>query len=113
MRAGRENRDEGGQMSEGPPITGGPSHVDDQITDQTIFGIGVVRLVVRFTCTRPAPECTSTFLSAMEKLYGAAVFFILFLLWLYLLMLCFVVGVVFNCWLWEQDAGAQIVHKKF
>ena len=48
MRAGRENRDEGGQMSEGPPITGGPSHVDDQITDQTIFGIGVVRLVVRF-----------------------------------------------------------------
>ena len=51
--------------------------------------------------------------SSMEKLYGAAVFFILFLLWLYLLMLCFVVGVVFNCWLWEQDAGAQIVHKKF
>ena len=49
----------------------------------------------------------------MEKLYGAAVFFILFLLWLYLLMLCFVIGVVFNCWLWEHDAGAKPVHKKF
>ena len=51
--------------------------------------------------------------SSMEKLYGAAVFFILFLLWLYLLMLCFVIGVVFNCWLWEHDAGAKPVHKKF
>ncbi len=51
--------------------------------------------------------------SSMEKLYGAAVFFILFLLWLYLLMLCFVIGVVFNCWLWEHDAGAKPGHKKF
>lgn len=51
--------------------------------------------------------------SSMEKLYGAAVFFILFLLWLYLLMLCFVIGVVFNCWIWEHDTGAKIVHKKF
>lgn len=51
--------------------------------------------------------------SSMEKLYGAAVFFILFLLWLYLLMLCFVIGVVFNCWLWEHDAGVKPVHKKF
>ena len=51
--------------------------------------------------------------SSMGKLYGAAVFFILFLLWLYLLMLCFVIGVVFNCWLWEHDAGAKPVHKKF
>lgn len=51
--------------------------------------------------------------SSMEKLYGAAVFFILFLLWLYLLMLCFVVGVVFNCWMWEHDSNVKIVHKKF
>lgn len=51
--------------------------------------------------------------TSMEKLYGGAVLFILFLLWLYLLMLCFVIGVIFNCWIWEHDEGAKIVHKKF
>ena len=51
--------------------------------------------------------------SSMEKLYGAAVLIILFLLWLYLLMLCFVIGVILNCWLWEHDTGVKIVHKKF
>lgn len=51
--------------------------------------------------------------SSIEKLYGAAVLIILFLLWLYLLMLCFVIGVVLNCWIWEHDEGAKIVHKKF
>lgn len=52
-------------------------------------------------------------LSSMEKLYGAAVFFILFLLWLYLLMICFVVGVIFNCRLLEQGGRQKIVHKRF
>ncbi len=52
-------------------------------------------------------------LSLMEKLYGAAVFLILFLLWLYLLMICFVIGVIFNCHLLEQDRRQKIVHKKF
>lgn len=52
-------------------------------------------------------------LSSMEKLYGAAVFLILFLLWLYLLMICFVIGVIFNCHLLEQDRRQKIVHKKF
>lgn len=51
--------------------------------------------------------------SSMEKLYGAAVLFILFLLWLYLLMICFVIGVIFNCWQWEQNKKSKIVHKKF
>ena len=51
--------------------------------------------------------------SSMEKLYGAAVFLILFLLWLYLLMICFVVGVVLNCYLLEKDKKRIIVHKKF
>ena len=50
---------------------------------------------------------------SMEKLYGAAVFFILFLLWLYLLMICFVIGVIFNCHLMEKDKNGKIVHKKF
>ena len=50
---------------------------------------------------------------SMEKLYGAAVFLILFLLWLYLLMICFVIGVVFNCYLLEKDKKRIIVHKKF
>lgn len=51
--------------------------------------------------------------SSMEKLYGAAVFLILFLLWLYLLMTCFVIGVIFNCHLLEQDKMRKIVHKKY
>ena len=51
--------------------------------------------------------------SSMEKLYGAAVFLILFLLWLYVLMICFVIGVVFNCYLFEQDGQRRPVHKKF
>lgn len=52
-------------------------------------------------------------LGSMEKLYGAAVFLILFLLWLYILMICFVIGVIFNCRLLEQDKMRKIVHKKF
>lgn len=51
--------------------------------------------------------------SSLEKLYGAAVFFILFLLWLYLLMICFVIGVIFNCYLFEKDKKLKMVHKKF
>lgn len=50
---------------------------------------------------------------SMQKLYGAAVFLILFLLWLYLLMICFVIGVILNCFLMEQDKKRQFVHKKF
>lgn len=50
---------------------------------------------------------------SMQRLYGAAVFLIVFLLWLYLLMICFVIGVIFNCWLLEQDKLRKIVHKKF
>ena len=51
--------------------------------------------------------------SSVEKLYGAAVFLILFLLWLYVLMTCFVVGVILNCYLLERDKNQKIVHKKF
>ena len=51
--------------------------------------------------------------SSFEKLYGAAVFLILFLLWLYVLMTCFVVGVILNCYLLERDKNQKIVHKKF
>ena len=50
---------------------------------------------------------------SMEKLYGAAVFLILFLLWLYLLMICFVIGVILNCYLLEKDKKRIFVHKKF
>ena len=49
----------------------------------------------------------------MEKLYGAAVFLIVFLLWLYVLMVCFVIGVILNCYLLEKDNSAKFVHKKF
>ena len=51
--------------------------------------------------------------SSLEKLYGAAVFFILFLLWLYLLMICFVIGVIFNCYFLEKNKKAKMVDKKF
>ena len=51
--------------------------------------------------------------SSIERLYGAAVFLILFLLWLYVLMTCFVVGVILNCYLLERDKKQKIVHKKF
>ena len=47
-----------------------------------------------------------------KKLYGAAVFFILFLLWLYVLMICFVVGVIFNCRLAERS-GLRVQSKRF
>lgn len=50
--------------------------------------------------------------SSAEKLYGAAVFFILFLLWLYILMICFVVGVIFNCYLAEHS-GLRKESKRF
>ena len=52
-------------------------------------------------------------LGTMEKLYGAAVFLIVFLLWLYVLMVCFVIGVILNCYLLEKDNSAKFVHKKF
>ena len=51
--------------------------------------------------------------SSIGKLYGAAVFLILFLLWLYVLMTCFVIGVIFNCYLLERDKKQKIVHKRF
>ena len=51
--------------------------------------------------------------SSMEKLYGAAVLLIVFLLWLYILMICFVVGVIFNCRLLERDKSAKPVPKRF
>ena len=51
--------------------------------------------------------------SSIGKLYGAAVFLILFLLWLYILMTCFVIGAIFNCYLLEKDKKQKIVHKKF
>ena len=35
-------------------------------------------------------------LSNMDKLYGALTTLIVFLLWLYVLMICFIVGVIFN-----------------
>ena len=53
-----------------------------------------------------------TKLSSMEKLYGAAVFLIVFLLWLYVLMICFVTGVIFNCRLLEREK-AKPAHKRF
>jgi uncharacterized BrkB/YihY/UPF0761 family membrane protein len=40
------------------------------------------------------------------------VFFILFLLWLYVLMICFVVGVIFNCCLAEHS-GLRKESKRF
>ena len=51
--------------------------------------------------------------SSIERLYGAAVFLILFLLWLYLLMICFVIGVILNCYLVNQDQKIKKRHKKF
>ena len=53
-----------------------------------------------------------THFSSAEKLYGAAVFFILFLLWLYVLMTCFIVGVIFNCYLAEKS-GLRVRSKRF
>ena len=53
-----------------------------------------------------------THFGSAEKLYGAAVFFILFLLWLYVLMICFVVGVIFNCRLAERS-GLRVQSKRF
>lgn len=50
---------------------------------------------------------------SIEKLYGAVALFIVFLLWLYVLMICFVIGVVFNCHLMEKDSKMTIRHKKF
>lgn len=35
-------------------------------------------------------------ISNMDKLYGALSAIIVFLLWLYILMICFIVGVIFN-----------------
>ena len=53
-----------------------------------------------------------TRLSSAEKLYGAAVLFILFLLWMYVLMTCFVIGVILNCKLAEKS-GRQPKSKRF
>ena len=50
---------------------------------------------------------------SVQRLYGAVALFIVFLLWLYVLMICFVTGVVFNCYLIEKDKKLKIRHKKF
>ena len=50
---------------------------------------------------------------SVEKLYGAVALFIVFLLWLYVLMICFVTGVIFNCYLIERDKKLEKRHKKF
>lgn len=50
---------------------------------------------------------------SVERLYGAVALFIVFLLWLYVLMICFVTGVIFNCYLIERDKKLRIRHKKF
>lgn len=52
-------------------------------------------------------------LGNMQKLYGAVALFIVFLLWLYLLMICFVIGVILNCYLVNQDQKIKKRHKKF
>ena len=50
---------------------------------------------------------------SVEKLYGAVALFIVFLLWLYVLMTCFVVGAILNCYLLGRDKNARMKHKKF
>ena len=54
-------------ISERPRRYGTYRHAAQSQENQTIFGIGVVSDVVRFTCTRPAPECTSTFFSVTVR----------------------------------------------
>lgn len=52
-------------------------------------------------------------LGNIERLYGAVTLVIVFLLWLYALMICFVVGVIVNCYLSEKDKKIRLRHKKF
>lgn len=49
----------------------------------------------------------------MEKLYGAVTFFIIFLLWVYILMICFVTGAIINCHLIEKNSENTAKDKKF
>lgn len=49
----------------------------------------------------------------LEKLYGAVSFFIVFLLWVYILMICFVIGAIINCRLLEKSDIKHIEIKKF
>ena len=50
---------------------------------------------------------------SVERLYGAVALFIVFLLWLYVLMICFVTGVILNCYLIGRDKKIKKRHKKF
>ena len=50
---------------------------------------------------------------SVQRLYGAVALFIVFFLWLYVLMICFVPRDVFNCYLIEKVADFKIRHKKF
>ena len=50
---------------------------------------------------------------SVERLYGAVALFIVFLLWLYVLMICFVTGVILNCFLIGRDKKIKKRHKKF
>lgn len=49
------------------------------------------------------------YFSGMTKFYGAIAVVILFLLWLYVMTVCFIVGVIFNCYRIPPDKE----HKKF
>ncbi len=49
-------------------------------------------------------------LSNKEKLYGAITVLIVFLLWLYWMMICFTVGVVYNC---RRMEVRRLEHKKY
>ena len=52
-------------------------------------------------------------LSSMEKLYGAITLLIVFLLWVYILMICFVTGVIVNCHGLEKEGKSGVAVKKF
>ena len=49
----------------------------------------------------------------MEKLYGAVTLLIVFFLWVYLLMICFVMGVIVNCHGLEKLGKNAVPAKKF
>lgn len=51
--------------------------------------------------------------SSMEKLYGAITLLIIFLLWVYILMICFVTGVIVNCHGLEKLGKNAVEVKKF
>lgn len=49
----------------------------------------------------------------MEQLYGTITLLIVFLLWVYLIMICFVSGIVFNCYCLERSGKTGVTVKKF